>query len=106
MDGVAIWKVHLWYMHTEGCGFCLTTFECSMRGRVHTDEDAWLFNKWRTEFNADPLLEATLPLGPIEDEEACGEGTMHITGDSLALCTLSVRMAGGRQGAVMYCLKQ
>ena len=61
-------KVYLWCMHCEGCGFCLTTVECPMRGRIPPDEDAWLYRKWKTEVDVDSLLQATLPPGPVEDE--------------------------------------
>ena len=61
-------KVYLWCMQCEGCGFCLTTVECPMRGRIPPDEDAWLYRKWKTEVDVDSLLQATLPPGPIEDE--------------------------------------
>ena len=61
-------KVYLWCMHCEGCGFCLTTVECPMRGRIPPDEDAWLYRKWKTEVDVDSLLQATLPHGLVEDE--------------------------------------
>ena len=48
-------------VHCEGCGFCLTTVECPMRGRIPPDEDAWLYRKWQTEVDVDSLLQATLP---------------------------------------------
>ena len=48
--------------------FCLTIVECPPRGRIPTDEDVWLYNKWKTEVGVDSLLQATLPRGPIEDE--------------------------------------
>ena len=41
-------KVYLWCMHYEGCGFCLTTVECPMRGHIPPNEDAWLYRKWKT----------------------------------------------------------
>ena len=34
-------------MHCEGCGFCLTKFECLACGRVFVDKDVWLFKKWK-----------------------------------------------------------
>ena len=49
-------------------GFCLTTIECPMRGRITADKDAWLYHKWKPEFDVDSLLQATLPHGPVEDE--------------------------------------
>ena len=49
-------------------GFCLTTVECPMRGRIPADEDAWLYHKSKTKVDVDCLLEATLPPGPVEDE--------------------------------------
>ena len=61
-------KVYLWCMHGEGCGSCLTTVECPMRGRILADEDAWLYNNWKMEVDVDSLLQATLPLGLVEDE--------------------------------------
>ena len=60
--------MYLWCMHCEGCGFCLTTVKCPMRGRIPPDEDAWLYRKWQTEVDVDSLLQATLPPGPVEDE--------------------------------------
>ena len=61
-------KVYLWCMHCEGYGFCLTTAECPMRGRIPPNEDVWLYRKWKTEVDVDSLLQATLPPGPAEDE--------------------------------------
>ena len=50
-------------------GFCPTTVKCPVRGRIPTDEDAWLFfHKWKLEFDVDSFLQATLPPGPVEDE--------------------------------------
>ena len=63
-------------MHYEGCGLCLTTVECLMCGRVHDDEDAWLFKKWKTEVNVDPFPEATLPHGPAEEEDDTYEASV------------------------------
>ena len=39
-----------------------------MRGYIPTDEDAWLYNKWKTEVDLDSLLRTTLPPGPVDDE--------------------------------------
>ena len=49
-------------------GFCLTTVECPMRGRITADEDAWLCHKWKPEVDMDSLLQATFPPGLVEDE--------------------------------------
>ena len=49
-------------------GFCLTTIQCPMRGRITADKDVWLYHKWKPEFDVDSLLQATLPHGPAEDE--------------------------------------
>ena len=49
--------------------FCLTIVECPMQGRITADEDAWLYHKWKPEFHVDSLVQATLPPGPVEDEE-------------------------------------
>ena len=49
-------------------GFCLTTVECPMRGRITVDKDAWLYHKLKIEVDVDSLLPATLPPGPVEDE--------------------------------------
>ena len=61
-------KVYMWCMRCEGCGFCLTTVECPMRGRIPSDKDTWLYRKWKTEVDVDSLLQATLPPGAVEDE--------------------------------------
>ena len=37
-------------------GFCLTTVECRMRGRITADKDAWLYHNWKSEFEVDSLL--------------------------------------------------
>ena len=39
-----------------------------MRGCIAADEDAWLYHKWKPEFDVDCLLQATLPPGAVEDE--------------------------------------
>ena len=49
-------------------GFCLTTVECPMRGRITADEHAWLYHKWKPEVDVDSLVQATLAPGPVEDE--------------------------------------
>ena len=61
-------KVYLWCMHCEHCGFCLTTVECPMRGRILAHEDVWLYCKWKTEVDVDSLVQATLPPSHVEDE--------------------------------------
>ena len=38
-----------------------------MRGHITTDEDAWLYHEWKP-VDVDSLLQAILPLGPVEDE--------------------------------------
>ena len=47
---------------------CLTIVECPMRGCIAADEEAWLYHKWKLEVDVDSLLQATLPLGLVEDE--------------------------------------
>ena len=37
-------------------GFCLTTVECPMRGRITVHKDAGLYHKWKPEFDVDSLL--------------------------------------------------
>ena len=49
-------------------GFCLTTIECPMRGRIIADEDVWLYHKWKLKFDVDFFSQATLPPGPFGDE--------------------------------------
>ena len=39
-----------------------------MHGRVPADEDAWRYKKRKMEINVNSLLEATLPLGRVENE--------------------------------------
>ena len=39
-----------------------------MRGCITADDDVWLYHKWKVEFDVDSLLQAILPLGPVEDE--------------------------------------
>ena len=39
-----------------------------MQGRITTDEDVWLYHKWKPEVDVDSLVQATLPPGPVEDE--------------------------------------
>ena len=39
-----------------------------MQGCIATDEDAWLYHKWKPEVDVDSLLQATLPPGLVEDE--------------------------------------
>ena len=38
-----------------------------MRGRIPADEEAWLYQKLKTEVDVDSLLQETLPPGPVED---------------------------------------
>ena len=45
----------------------MTTVECPMRGCITADEEAWLYHKWKLEFDVDSL-QAALPPGPVEDE--------------------------------------
>ena len=52
-------KVYLWCMHCKGYGFCLTTAECPMRGRIPVVEIGWLYKKWETEVDVRSLLQAT-----------------------------------------------
>ena len=61
-------KVHFRWMYCEGSGFCLTTMQHPMRGRIPPDEDVWLYRKWKREVDVDCLLQATLPPNPVEDE--------------------------------------
>ena len=61
--------VHLWCMHCEGCGFCLHTLECPVRGRAHPNTDKWLFQKWCQEVDVEEVLTATLPNEPVSGGE-------------------------------------
>ena len=54
-------KVYLWCMHCEGCGFCLTTVECPIQGRILVDEDAWLYTKWKTKADMYSLFKRPCP---------------------------------------------
>ena len=38
-----------------------------MRGRIPSDEEAWLYHKLKTEVDVDFLLQEALPPGPVED---------------------------------------
>ena len=40
-----------------------------MQGRITADEDARLYHKWKPEVDTDSFVQATLPPGPVEDEE-------------------------------------
>ena len=55
-------------------GLLMTTVECPMRGRITANEDAWLYDKWKLEFDVDSLLQAALPPGLVEDELDTYEG--------------------------------
>ena len=61
--------VYLWCMHCEGCGLCLLTLECPVRGRAHPSMDTWLFQKWCQEVNVEEVLTATLPNEPVSGDE-------------------------------------
>ena len=61
--------VYLWCMHCEGCGFCLHTLECPVRGRAHPSTDKWLFQKWCQEVDVEEVLTATLPNEPVSGDE-------------------------------------
>ena len=39
-----------------------------MRGRIPPDEDSWFYRRLKTDVDVDSLLQATLPLGPVEFE--------------------------------------
>ena len=56
-------------MHCEGCGFCLHTLECPVRGRAHPNTDKWLFQKWCQEVDVEEVLTATLPNEPVSGDE-------------------------------------
>ena len=56
-------------MHCEGCGFCLHTLECPVRGRAHPSTDKWLFQKWCQEVDVEEVLTATLPNEPVSGDE-------------------------------------
>ena len=56
-------------MHCEGCGFCLHTLECPVRGRAHPNTDKWLFQKWCQEVDVEEVLTATLPNEPPSSDE-------------------------------------
>ena len=61
--------VYLWCMHCEGCGFCLPTLVCPVRGRAHPDTDKWLFQKWCQEVDIEEVLTTTLPKQPVSNDE-------------------------------------
>ena len=61
--------VYVWCMHYEGCGFCVHTLECPVRGRVHSNTDKWLFQKWCQEVDVEEVLTATLPNEPVSGDE-------------------------------------
>ena len=61
--------VYLWCMHCEGCGFCLYTLECPVRGGAHPNTDKWLFQKWCQEVDVEEVLTATLPNEPVSGDE-------------------------------------
>ena len=56
-------------MHCEGCGFCLHTLECPVRGRAHPNTDEWLFQKWCQEVDVEEVLTANLPNEPVSGDE-------------------------------------
>ena len=56
-------------MHCEGCGFCLPTLECLVRGRAHPNTDKWLFQKWRWQANIEEILTATLLKEHVSSDE-------------------------------------
>ena len=53
----------------EGCGFCLHTLECPLRGRAHPNTDKCLFQKWCKEVDVEEVLTATLPNEPMSSDE-------------------------------------
>ena len=61
--------MYLWCMHCEGCGFCLHTLCCPVRGRAHPNTDKWLFQKWCQEVEVEEVLTATPPGEPLSGEE-------------------------------------
>ena len=61
--------VYLRCMHCEGCGFCLHTLECPVRGRAHPNTDKWLFQKWCQEVDVEEVFTATLPNEPVSGDE-------------------------------------
>ena len=61
--------VYLWCMHCEGCGFCLHTLECPIRGRAHPNTDKWLFQKRCQEVDVEEVLTATLLNEPVSGDE-------------------------------------
>ena len=70
MDSHALaWPLEL---HDGLPGFCLTTVECPMQGRIPADEEAWLYHESKMEVDMYSLLQATLPPGPVEDEVTLG----------------------------------
>ena len=61
--------VYLWCIHCEGCGFCLPTLECPVRGRAHPNTDKGLLQKWRHEVDFEEVLTATLPKEHVSSDE-------------------------------------
>ena len=60
---------YLWCMHCEGCGFCLHTLGCPVRGRAHPNMDKWFFQKWCQEVDVEEVLTATLPNEPVSGDK-------------------------------------
>ena len=56
--GHAVQRV--WYLLDHGCLMC---------GRIPTDEDAWLWKKWKTEVNMDSLQEGGFPPFLVENKD-------------------------------------
>ena len=56
-------------MHCEGCGFCLHTLDCPVRGRAHPNTDKWLFQNWCQDADVEEVLTATLPHEPVSGDE-------------------------------------
>ena len=61
--------VYLWYVHCEGCGFCLPILECTLRGRACPNRDKWLFPKWCQEADVEEVFTATLPKEHVSSDE-------------------------------------
>ena len=61
--------MYSWCMHCEGCGFCLPTLVCQVRGRAHPNTDKWPFQKWGQEVDVEEVLTATLLKEPVYSDE-------------------------------------
>ena len=57
------YATYVFFCYTTYTFFCYATY-----GRIPATEDAWLYNKWKTEVDVDSLLQATLPPSPVENE--------------------------------------